>query len=78
MRYHEKQILSYLGLCLGLKHSQHFLANQCTYKGVSLLKEVFPVKKKKNSAFLVLQVSGTLKYRVSYNLELRVVTVSFV
>lgn len=56
--------------------SPTFPANQCTYKGVSLLKEVFPIKK--NSAFLVLQVSGTLKYSVSCNLELRVAAVSFV
>lgn len=30
-----------MGLCVDLKQPQHFLTNQCSYKGVSLLKEVF-------------------------------------
>lgn len=51
-----------MGLCFGLKHPQHFLQIKVLTRGVSLLKEVFPEKKK--SAFLVLQVSGTLKYSV--------------
>lgn len=36
-----------MGLCFGLKHPQHFLQIKVLTRGVSLLKEVFPEKKKK-------------------------------